>query len=30
LRFGPQEHQGSHHVWMTEIREGVLASIDDW
>jgi ABC-type branched-subunit amino acid transport system substrate-binding protein len=30
LHFGPQEHQGSHHVWMTRIREGTLTPIEDW
>lgn len=28
LHFAPNEHQGSHHVWMTEIRDGGLSPID--
>lgn len=30
LHFAPNEHQGSHNVWMTEIREGSLRPIEDW
>jgi ABC-type branched-subunit amino acid transport system substrate-binding protein len=30
LHFAPQEHQGSHHIWMTEIRDGALVPIEDW
>jgi branched-chain amino acid transport system substrate-binding protein len=30
LHFTPQEHQGSHHIWITEIRGGSLVQIDDW
>lgn len=28
LHFSAKEHQGSHHVWLTEIRDGKLVSID--
>lgn len=28
LHFAPDEHQGSHHIWMTEIRDGGLKPID--
>jgi ABC-type branched-subunit amino acid transport system substrate-binding protein len=28
LRFGPRDHQGSHHVWLTEIRNGELVSVN--
>ncbi|HEY2379649.1 MAG TPA: ABC transporter substrate-binding protein [Terriglobia bacterium] len=30
LHFAPEEHQGSHHIWMTEIRGGALVPIENW
>ncbi|MDA1305804.1 MAG: ABC transporter substrate-binding protein [Acidobacteria bacterium] len=28
LRFSPEQHQGSHHVWLTTVRGGKLVPFE--